>query len=105
MPDEVPSELTAELFSRQVKINGGSIQISRVADNLNAVLLRYGKPATSGAKLNSLLLEAGYLETVDAAPSSPQPKAGKWGKRLCSGIREGRLPAVPVWRSRATGLR
>ena len=67
IPDEGPPELTAELFSRQVEINGGSIQISRVADNLNAVLLRYGKPATSGAKLNSLLLEAGYLETVDGA--------------------------------------
>ena len=85
LPDEAAPELTAELFSRQVEINGESIQISRMADNLNAVLLRYGKSETSGAKLNSLLLEASYLQTVDGV-KLPTAKGRELG-----------ITAVPVF--------
>jgi ATP-dependent DNA helicase RecQ len=62
---EKTPELTAEAFIPQVGIEDGSVQISRVADNANAVLLKYGKPKTSGMKLNGLLIDAGYLEIMD----------------------------------------
>jgi ATP-dependent DNA helicase RecQ len=62
---ESPPELTPELFFRLVEIEGENIPISRVADNMNAVLLRYGKPKISARKLNSLLIETGYLETAE----------------------------------------
>jgi ATP-dependent DNA helicase RecQ len=58
-------ELTPELLREQVAIEDGSLQISRVADNINAVLLRYGKTKVSGMKLNQMLVAAGYLEVVD----------------------------------------
>lgn len=64
-PKENPPELTAELFLQEVVIVDDSLQISRIADNINAVLIRYGKPKTSGAKLNKLLVEAGFLKTTD----------------------------------------
>lgn len=64
-PKENPPELTAELFLQEVVIVDDSLQISRIADNINAVLIRYGKPRTSGAKLNKLLVEAGFLKTTD----------------------------------------
>lgn len=64
-PKEKPPELTAELLSRQVVIEEKPLQISRVADLINAVLLQYGKPKVSGQKLNKLLLDAGFLETED----------------------------------------
>lgn len=64
-PKEKPPELTAELFLQQVLIVDDSLPISRIADSINAVLIRYGKPKTSGAKLNNLLAEAGFLETID----------------------------------------
>ncbi|MDD2362305.1 MAG: DNA helicase RecQ [Oscillospiraceae bacterium] len=62
---EKPPELTAELFEQQIEIVDDYLQISRVADNINAVLFRYGKPKTSGAKLNKMLVEAGFLEITD----------------------------------------
>lgn len=64
-PKENPPELTAELFQKEVVIVDDSLQISRIADNINAVLIRYGKPKTSGVKLNKLLVEAGFLKTTD----------------------------------------
>jgi|LSQX01.3.fsa_nt_gb ATP-dependent DNA helicase RecQ len=64
-PKKNPPELTAELFLKQVKIIDDSLQISRIADNINAVLIRYGKPKTSGVKLNKLLVEAGFLKITD----------------------------------------
>jgi ATP-dependent DNA helicase RecQ len=62
--EELP-EFTAELFFQQVETEDTPLQISRVADNINYVLIRYGKPKISGMKLNGLLLEAGCLEMVD----------------------------------------
>lgn len=64
-PQEKLPELTEELFLQEVEIEEKALQISRVADNINAVLLKYGKPVISGMKLNSLLVEAGFLETAD----------------------------------------
>jgi len=64
-PPEKPQALTAELFSQEVEIEDEPIQISRVADHINFVLLKYGKPQTNGLKLNNLLVEAGYLEMTD----------------------------------------
>lgn len=64
-PREKVPELTAELFRRQVVIEAEPVQITRVADHFNAVLLQYGKPKTSGMRLNELLVGAGYLMTVD----------------------------------------
>ena len=58
-------ELTAELFLQKVHIDKEPIQISRVADNCNAVLIRYDLPKVTGAKLNNMLLEAGYLEEIN----------------------------------------
>lgn len=62
---ENPPQLTMELFLEQFETEDSQLQISRVADNINAVLVRYGKPKTSGMKLNNLLLDAGYLESID----------------------------------------
>jgi ATP-dependent DNA helicase RecQ len=64
-PAEKSPELTPELFLKQVEINGDSLQISRVADSVNVVLMRYGKAKMSAVKLNSLLVEAGYLKVID----------------------------------------
>jgi ATP-dependent DNA helicase RecQ len=64
-PHEKIPELTAGLFLQEVEIKDSSLQISRVADNINVVLIKYGKPKTVGMKLNSLLVEAGFLESVD----------------------------------------
>ncbi len=58
-------ELSAEQLLSMVETEDAHIQISRVADNINAVLLRRGKPNISGMKLNSALVEAGYLKTED----------------------------------------
>jgi ATP-dependent DNA helicase RecQ len=58
-------EFTPELFREQAAVEDEPIQISRVADNLNATLIRYGRTKTSGQKLNNMLVEAGYLEVVD----------------------------------------
>jgi ATP-dependent DNA helicase RecQ len=64
-PPETPPEFTAALFWAQVEIEDRPLQISRAADNINTVLIRYGKAKTSGMKLNALLIEAGYLENAD----------------------------------------
>jgi ATP-dependent DNA helicase RecQ len=64
-PTEELPELTQELFLKEVLLEDNLLQISRVADNINAVLIRYGKAKTSGMKLNSMMIEAGYLEAVD----------------------------------------
>jgi len=60
-----PEKLTPELFMQRVAIDDETIQISRVADNCNAVLIQHGLPKISGAKLNTLLVEAGYLEVCE----------------------------------------
>jgi len=68
-PNEEPKnnlpELTPELFTGQIEIDDNPLQISRVADNINAVLIRYGKAKTSGQSLNKLMIEAGYLESTE----------------------------------------
>ncbi|MDR1321763.1 MAG: DNA helicase RecQ [Gracilibacteraceae bacterium] len=64
-PLETPPALTAALFREQVEIAESPLQISHVADNINAVLIRYGKTKTSGMKLNAMLIDAGYLENAD----------------------------------------
>jgi len=58
-------QLTEEAFLSEVEIDNSPLQISRVADSVNAVLLKYGKPTTSGLKLNNLMLDNGYLEHTD----------------------------------------
>lgn len=64
-PNEKLPEFTAELFQQQFVIVDDSLPISRIADSINSVLIQYGKSKTGGAKLNNLLAEAGYLETVE----------------------------------------
>lgn len=64
---EKPPELTTALLLKQVHLDDEPLIISRVADNINAVLIRYGKAKTSGMKLNTLLLEEGYLKVVDGS--------------------------------------
>lgn len=61
---ELP-ELTYELFMEQIEFDENPMQISRVADNINAALIRYGMNKISGQRLNKLLIEAGYLEIVN----------------------------------------
>lgn len=63
-PEDLPG-LTPEQLLEQIEFDRNSLQISRVADNINAVLIRYGKAKTSGLSLNKLLIEAGYLESAD----------------------------------------
>ncbi|MDR1690181.1 MAG: HRDC domain-containing protein [Clostridiales bacterium] len=63
--NEKQPEYSSELFKQEVAISGEPLQISHVADNINAVLLRYGKLKTTGKRLNDLLIEAGYLEISD----------------------------------------
>ena len=58
-------ELTMEMFMHEVDIVDKPLQISRIAENINAVLLKYDKPRTSGIKLNNFLMEAGYLEATN----------------------------------------
>lgn len=58
-------DLTGEIFLREVVIADDPLQISRVADNINAVLLKYGRSKTSGMSLNRLLIESGFLEMTD----------------------------------------
>jgi len=48
-----------------MEIEDNLLQISRVADNISAVLIRYNKPKISGISLNKLLVEAGFLEITD----------------------------------------
>ncbi len=66
-PNEEPNnnlpKLTFELFTEQIAIDDSPVQISRVADNINAALIRHGKGKTSGQSLNKLLIEAGYLKS------------------------------------------
>ena len=64
-PQEPPQEFTAELFFERFTVEDEPLQISRVADNINAVLIRFGKTKSSGIKLNAMLTEEGYLEVVD----------------------------------------
>ena len=64
-PQQKLPELTSDSFTQEILIDDNPLQISRIADNINVVLLKYGKPKTSGMKLNGLLIEAGFLETTD----------------------------------------
>ena len=66
-PQGKTPELTAEMLIQEVEIQKNPLQITRVADHINAVLIKYGRPKTSGTSLNKLLLETGFLETVDGA--------------------------------------
>jgi ATP-dependent DNA helicase RecQ len=62
---EKTPELTLALFWEEVELEANPLQISRAADHINAVLLRYGRPKVSGQRLNKLLIEAGYLDSAD----------------------------------------
>lgn len=64
-PQKEQPEFSSELLLQQIKIDHNPLQISRVADNINAVLARYEIPKTSGMKLNKMLIEAGFLELTD----------------------------------------
>jgi ATP-dependent DNA helicase RecQ len=64
-PQEKPPNITTAEFLREVEIDENPMQISHVAENINAVLIKYGKSKTGGFKLNNLMLEAGYLEQTD----------------------------------------
>lgn len=58
-------EFTPEALREQVEIENDTIYISRIADNINVVLIQYGKPKVTGAALNRLLIGARYLKLVD----------------------------------------
>jgi ATP-dependent DNA helicase RecQ len=64
-PQETPVILTADVLLQEVEIEDNPLQISRVADNINVVFLKYCKPKISGMKLNNLMTEAGFLETTE----------------------------------------
>lgn len=49
----------------KVEISENLLQISQVADTINAALIRYGKKTINGKKLNDMLEEAGYLISVE----------------------------------------
>ena len=70
VPEE-SGEFTSEKFREQVQCEELPLQISRVADNINTVLIRYDKPKISGMKLNKLLIDAGYLETTSDGVKLP----------------------------------
>lgn len=63
--DNPMPEFTSELFRKQVEIENIPIPVSRVADNISAVLVRYGKKRVTGAALNLLLIDAGLLAVED----------------------------------------
>jgi ATP-dependent DNA helicase RecQ len=77
-PQEKLPALTLQLFTEKVCVDETPIQISRVADNLNAVLIQYGKPKTSGIALNKLLIEAGLLEVANGV-KLPTEKGAELG--------------------------
>jgi len=62
---ETQAQLSEETLLQQVAFDDSPQAISRVADALNTVLLLHGKPTTTGAKLNVLLVEADYLHNTD----------------------------------------
>lgn len=65
------SGLTPETLKELVKVEDSPIQISLVADNINAVLARHNKKKTSPVSLNKLMLAGGHLsdETGEKLPS------------------------------------
>lgn len=63
--EEKPSELSVELLCRQLPSSDELMTISRIADHINTVLIQYGKPKTTGASLNKLLIACEYLEVID----------------------------------------
>jgi len=71
-------EVTPKQLYEKVEIIGEPIQITRMADNLNAVFIRYDRQKTSGTALNKLLIEYGYLEVTDDVklPTDKGCKAG-----------------------------
>ena len=64
-PQSKPVEVASSIIIKEIEIENNPLQISRVADNINTVLIKHGKPKTSGRELNMLLLEAGFLEVTD----------------------------------------
>jgi ATP-dependent DNA helicase RecQ len=76
VPQEKLPELTEEIFLHELVIIDRPVQITRIADNINAVLLKYGKPSTCGSKLNKLLIEDGFLEETAGKAKLPTD-AGK----------------------------
>ncbi|MCL2531746.1 MAG: DNA helicase RecQ [Oscillospiraceae bacterium] len=68
--------LTEETLLQQMAFDDSPQPITRVADSLNAVLLLHGMPTITGAKLNALLVQAGYLQnTDDGKRPTPQGEA------------------------------
>jgi len=77
IPSELPAPTTDQLL-QAVAIANEPIQISLVAENINAVLLRYDMKKTSGMALNKLLLVNGYLDDAsgDKMPTAQGTAAG-----------------------------
>ena len=69
------AEPTDEFLLEQVELEDNLLPISKIVDNINAALIRYGKPATSVTKLNKLLVEGGFLEMTAGAK---RPTANGW---------------------------
>ncbi|MCL2406499.1 MAG: DNA helicase RecQ [Defluviitaleaceae bacterium] len=84
------SVLDEETFFREVEIYDGEIPVSRISDNINIVLIKYGKNKTSPLKLNNIMLEAGLLEHSgnDKIPTSIGRENGLSTVRRTSGSGE-----------------
>ena len=63
-PSPLP-KLTSNILLQEAEIINEPLPITRVADSINAVLLKYGEAKTTGTKLNATLIEGGYLEEID----------------------------------------
>jgi len=57
-----PPELTTELLFSEIIFEDKPIQITKVSENINAVLLKYNAKKASAVALNKLLLKHNYLE-------------------------------------------
>jgi ATP-dependent DNA helicase RecQ len=58
-------ELNAVSFFENLELTDESIGVQGIANNINAVLTLHGLKRTNGAYLNRMIIEAGFLETVD----------------------------------------
>jgi len=59
------TKLTSDTLLQETEISNEPLPINRIADNINAVLLKYSEAKTTGAKLNMILIKDGYLEEID----------------------------------------
>ena len=79
--NDAPTEnaFSPALLREQMEITEEHLPISRVSDNLNAVLLRYEQPKISAQRLNQLLTEAGYLHDAIDGTRLPTDKGYSLG--------------------------